>query len=70
MNAHGQIVYPGFSADVLFKFRLYSILSQLILWSTLGLTFGLLAERALAPATAPDAGDAQVSDAVRHAPVP
>ena len=70
VNAHGQIVYPGFPADVLFKFRLYSILNQLILWSTLGLTFGLLAERALAPATAPDAGDAQVSDALRHEPVP
>jgi hypothetical protein len=49
-NAHGQIVYPGFPADVLFKFRLYSVLSQLILWSTIGLVFGLLAERALAPA--------------------
>lgn len=54
-NAAGQIVYPGFPADVLFKFRLYSVLNQIILWSTIGLTFGLLAERALAPATEPDA---------------
>ena len=65
----GQIVYPGFPADVLFKFRLYSVLNQLILWSTIGLTFGLLAERALAPATAPDAGGARVRDAVQHEPV-
>ena len=50
-NAKGQLVYPGFPADVLFKFRLYSVLNQVLLWSTIGLTFGLLAERALAPAT-------------------
>jgi Probable cobalt transporter subunit (CbtA) len=50
-NAAGQIVYPGFPADVLFKFRLYSVLNQLLLWSTIGLTFGLLAERVLATAT-------------------
>jgi hypothetical protein len=50
-NAHGQIVYPGFPADVLFKFRLYSVLNQIILWSTIGLTFGLLAERVVSPVT-------------------
>jgi hypothetical protein len=49
-NAAGQIIFPGFSADVLFKFRLYSVLNQMILWSTIGLAFGFLAERALAPA--------------------
>jgi Probable cobalt transporter subunit (CbtA) len=54
-NAHGQIVYPGFPADVLFKFRLYSVLNQVILWSTIGLTFGLLAERVVAPVTRPAA---------------
>ncbi len=54
-NAAGQIVYPGFPADVLFKFRLYSVLNQLLLWSTIGLTFGLLAERVLATATRPAA---------------
>lgn len=47
-NAHGQIVYPGFPADVLFKFRLYSVISQLILWSAIGLGFGFLAERMFA----------------------
>jgi hypothetical protein len=54
-NAAGQIVYPGFPADVLFKFRLYSVLNQLLLWSTIGLTFGLLAERVLATAKQPAA---------------
>jgi Probable cobalt transporter subunit (CbtA) len=44
-NADGVIVYPGFPADVLFKFRLYSVINQLILWTTLGLGFGALAER-------------------------
>jgi hypothetical protein len=57
-NAHGQIVYPGFPADVLFKFRLYSVLNQVILWSTIGLTFGLLAERVVAPVTRSSAGAA------------
>ncbi len=48
-NAHGQIVYPGFPADVLFKFRLYSVINQMILWVTIGLGFGYLAERMLTP---------------------
>jgi len=43
----GTIVYPGFPADVLFKFRLYSVISQLIIWTTVGLGFGALAERLL-----------------------
>jgi hypothetical protein len=44
----GAIVFPGFPADTLFEFRLYSLLAQLILWTTIGLVFGPLAERALA----------------------
>jgi hypothetical protein len=47
-NAKGAIVYPGFPADQLFKFRLYSVISQLILWTTIGLGFGPLVERVLA----------------------
>jgi hypothetical protein len=58
-GSDGQIVYPGFPADVLFKFRLYSLLAQGILWSTLAFAFGPLAERVLAsepaPSFAPDA---------------
>jgi hypothetical protein len=51
-NAKGQIVYPGFPADVLFNFRLYSVAAQLILWGTIGLIFAPLADRLLAPGPA------------------
>lgn len=54
-DSHGQIVFPGFPADVLFKFRLYSVINQLILWTTIGLAFGPLVERMLAPAPRPAA---------------
>jgi predicted cobalt transporter CbtA len=43
--APGQIVYPGFDPDVLWKFRWYSILNQLLVWGGIGLTFGWLLER-------------------------
>jgi hypothetical protein len=48
-NAQGQIVYPGFPADLLFKFRLYSVGAQAIMWAAMGLCFAPLAERLLAP---------------------
>jgi hypothetical protein len=48
-NAKGAIVYPGFPADTLFSFRLYSVAAQLILWTTIGLLFGPMAERVLQP---------------------
>ena len=48
-DADGTIVFPGFPADVLAGFRLYSILAQVILWSAIGLVFGTLAERLLTP---------------------
>ena len=51
-NAKGQIVYPGFPADVLFNFRLYSVAAQVILWSVIGLIFAPLADRLLAPGPA------------------
>lgn len=44
-NLQGQIVYPGFSADVLWKFRWYAILNQLLMWTATGLIFGALLER-------------------------
>jgi hypothetical protein len=52
-DSHGLIVFPGFPADVLFKFRLYALINQLILWTTIGLAFGPLVERMLAPAPRP-----------------
>jgi hypothetical protein len=51
-NAKGAIVYPGFPADVLFNFRLYSVAAQLVLWSAIGLIFAPLAGRLLAPGPA------------------
>ena len=47
--APGQIVYPGFDADVLWKFRWYSLINQLLIWTTIGLVFGALLERYLTP---------------------
>src|SRR5690348_12911656 len=44
-NSHGVIVYPGFPADVLFSFRLYSIAAQAIMWGAIGLIFAPLADR-------------------------
>lgn len=45
----GRIVYPGFPADTLFSFRLYSVLAQLLLWTVIALLFGPMAERLLDP---------------------
>jgi hypothetical protein len=67
-NAKGAIVYPGFPADVLYKFRLYSIINQFILWATIGIGFGWLAERLLAGAGAPAARADLVSDAAGRYP--
>ena len=39
-NPRGQIVYPGFPADVLWKFRFYSLLAQMIVWGAIGMIFG------------------------------
>jgi hypothetical protein len=45
--APGQIVYPGFDPDVLWKFRWYSLLNQVLIWTVIALTFGALLERFL-----------------------
>ena len=44
-NRSGTIVYPGFPADLLYQFRLYAVIAQLVLWGTIGIAFGALAER-------------------------
>ena len=41
----GQVVYPGFDADVLWKFRWYSIINQLLIWATMAMIFGALVDR-------------------------
>jgi hypothetical protein len=62
-NAAGQIVYPGFSADVLWKFRFYAIINQIIVWTAIGLIFSALLERVVGTsrpaARVPDAKPAE-----------
>jgi len=48
-DPQGGIAYPGFPADVLFRFRFYSVAAQVVLWGALGLMYAPLAERLLAP---------------------
>lgn len=47
--APGQIVYPGFDPDVLWKFRWYSLLNQALIWLVIGLVFGALMDRLIDP---------------------
>jgi len=47
--APGQIVYPGFDADELWRFRWYSLINQLLIWTVTALIFGALLERYLNP---------------------
>jgi hypothetical protein len=54
-NAQGELVYPGFPADVLWKFRLYSVIAQLIVWSVIGLVFSNLIERVVGRTVGPAA---------------
>ncbi len=46
-NLRHQIVYPGFDADVLWKFRFYSVIAQMLIWTIIGLIFSTLIERAV-----------------------
>lgn len=56
--APGQIVFPGFDADLLWSFRWYSLLNQVLIWGVIGVTFGALMERVAARSTAPVAAAA------------
>ncbi len=56
--APGQLVYPGFDADLLWKFRWYSIINQLIIWTGIALILGTLLERLLGRRTDAAAGSA------------
>lgn len=49
-DASGTIVFPGFPADVLAQFRVYSLAAQAILWGAIALIFAPLADRVLNPA--------------------
>ncbi len=50
----GTIVFPGFDPDLLYQFRLYSVLAQVILWGVIGLAFGPLAAKVLGQLTQRD----------------
>jgi hypothetical protein len=48
-NAAGALVFPGFDADALYRFRLYSVAAQALLWTVLGVGFAPLADTLLNP---------------------
>jgi hypothetical protein len=60
-DASGKIVYPGFPADTLFRFRLTSLGTQVVLWTALALVFAPLAERVQAGGRTRDAAFADAS---------
>ncbi|MUM16888.1 CbtA family protein [Mycobacterium sp. CBMA271] len=45
LDANGTIVYPGFPAHDLYLFRLYSFLTQAIMWATIGIGFATVVGR-------------------------
>lgn len=51
----------GFPADILWGFRIASLGTNAVIWATIGLGFGIVAERLLATRTAPDALSAPAS---------
>jgi hypothetical protein len=57
--APGQVVYPGFDADVLWKFRWYSVINQALLWTAIALAFGALLDRLTRPRPPHPAADTE-----------
>jgi hypothetical protein len=57
VDDQGVIRYPGFPADVLFYFRLYSVAGQLLLWTVIGLLFAPMADRLLGRARTANRAD-------------
>ncbi|GAB2667624.1 CbtA family protein [Gordonia jinhuaensis] len=51
----GQLVYPGFDADLLWKFRWYSLLNQVLVWFVIAIVFGALMGRLVGDSTRRDA---------------
>ena len=50
------MVFPGFDADVLWKFRWYSVINQVLVWTVLALGFGALLDRLDRPRRSRPAG--------------
>jgi Probable cobalt transporter subunit (CbtA) len=53
-DSRGAELYPGFPAEVLADFRLYSVLASAVMWTVIGATFAAFVPRVLAnrPSTA------------------
>jgi hypothetical protein len=63
----GRLLYPGFPADLLAQFRIYSVFAQVILWSGIALMFAPQAQRLLDPEAAKAGKDARFVE--EHTPV-
>jgi hypothetical protein len=51
-STEGRLLYPGFPADLLAKFRVYAVVAQMILWGAIALIFARQAQKLLDPAAA------------------
>ncbi|MFI6996480.1 CbtA family protein [Nocardia sp. NPDC050175] len=60
-DSSGAIVYPGFPADDLYLFRLYSIGAQAILWLAIGLVFATLSGKLFEPTRRSAAAEAGIA---------
>jgi hypothetical protein len=58
VDPEGAIVLPGFDADLLYRFRLHSFGTHILLWAAIGVGFAPLADRVLARAGEPERDDA------------
>jgi len=66
-DANGNLVFPGFPADLLARFRVYAIINQVILWGGIALLFAPQAQRLLDPAGAQARRQGRFAE--DHAPV-
>jgi Kef-type K+ transport system membrane component KefB len=59
----GKLLYPGFPADLLAKFRIYSLAAQAIVWGGTALLFAPQAQRLMDPVAAKAAKEARAVEA-------
>ena len=65
LDAAGTIVFPGFPAADLYEFRLYAMVVQMIIWSTIGLVFAALVSRLVEDRAGQQPCDPTLSGVVR-----
>jgi predicted cobalt transporter CbtA len=63
-DSQGNIVFPGFPADVLAQFRIYSVAAQVIMWSLIAIIFAPMAERVLDPESSRKRKEARAQEPV------